>query len=139
MTHQVKGFITCDTYINNAVDAVSPLYEISDIGLTYSTKKQQYYSTQDSKYSLYVFHQENGDGLNQDEINAIIRVVKGFVIYATDNSRLVTKQQLIINYTNYFNVINTNFQLSNLTIASYVQHESVVGADYLHFNMLGIE
>lgn len=139
MARQIKGFITCDSFTDNALDTVAPLYELSDIALSYSTTKQQYYSTVDPTYSLYVFKQIQTDGLSPNEVNTIVKVVKDFVAFATQNSHLVPKPQLVINFTNNFNVINQNPQLTNLTCSSFIEHAGVVGTDYLHFTVVGVE
>ena len=79
MSKHIKGFVTCDSFIDNTQGAVAPLYEISGQGLTYARDRQQYYSTVDPLYSLLVFHQQNASLLSQDEVNSILDVVKQFV------------------------------------------------------------
>lgn len=138
MPRQIKAFVTCDSYVDNSPAVVSPLYEISDLGLTYSTTRQQYYSTQDSTYTLFVFKEIDSSGLSQTEVDKIIDVVKSFVAYATRSSELVGKQQLIISFTNDYNTLNQT-QLTDLTFTSYVQAGETVGCDYMHFTILGIE
>lgn len=139
MARQIKGFITCDSFTDNAPQAVSSLYEISDIALTYSTKKQQYYSSDDAAYSLYVFNKVDMDSLSQTEVNTIVRVIKDFVTFATDNSRIVTPQQLVINFTNNFNFLHHNTQLLDMSFTSLIDCNGVIGADYLNFSVLGID
>lgn len=138
MPRQIKGFVTCDPFIDNALGAVSPLYELSDIALTYSTTKQQYYSASDPIYSLYVFSHVDAGALSQTESDRVIDVVKSFVMFATQSSHLITKQQLIVNFVNNYNTLN-QVQLTNLTFSSYVQAGDTVGCDYMHFTVLGIE
>ncbi len=52
---ELKGFVTCDTLINNEKGVISPVMEISDLGLTYSKNRKQYYSDVDPIYSLHAF------------------------------------------------------------------------------------
>lgn len=139
MPRQIKGFITCDAFIDNAVNTISSLYELSDIGLTYSTNKQQYYSSEDTSYSLYVFSQKELTGLSQPQVNTVVNVVKEFVRFANSNHTLVSKYQLIINYTNLFNSLYAGVNLADLTFGSYIEHMDTVGVDYLTFTVMGIE
>lgn len=137
MSKHIKGFVTCDSFIDNTQGAVAPLYEISGQGLTYARDRQQYYSTVDPLYSLLVFHQQNASLLSQDEVNSILDVVKQFVQYATLN-RLQTKQTVIATFVYNYNIGNPNFPVSEVTVSSMVDALGVVAPDYFSFTVRGV-
>lgn len=138
MARQIKGFVTCDSFIDNQTNVVSPLYEISDIALTYARSKQQYYTTEDSLYSLYVFKNTLAGDLNQPEVNHVLRVVKEFVLYCT-LSKYLPKQQMLITFMANYNVMHSAAPVTDLTVGGYIETGAVTGVDYLHFVVAGIE
>lgn len=138
MTRQIKGFVTCDSFIDNQTNIVSPLYELSDISLTYSRSKQQYYSTEDSLYSLYVFNNTEAGDLSQQESDNVIRVVKEFVVYCSASQHIPQTQMLITFMSNY-NLLYPNSQVVDLTMGGLIEALGTTGTDFLHFTVNGIE
>lgn len=152
MAKQIKGFITRDDFIYPSQNTVAPLFELSDLALTYSRHKQQLYYTEDSKYSLYVFNSvENDEGgtsdfeggtsdfvLSQSDADDITTIVTSFVDYLTAHPTL-TKSQTIINFTAEFNNDNPNVVLTDLDFTNKVTYTSVVGVDYLTFKISPVE
>lgn len=138
MTKHIKGFVTCDSFIDNAQGAVAPIYEISDQGLTYARNRQQYYSSADSLYSLMVFHQEGASLLAQDEVNSVVDVVKGFVRHVTLN-RLVPKQSAIAAFVANYNAGNALTPVSEMTVSALLDTGETVAPDYLCFSIRGID
>lgn len=134
MSKHIKGFVTCDSFIDNTQGAVAPLYEISGQGLTYARDRQQYYSTVDPLYSLLVFHQQNAGLLTQDEVNSILDVVKQFVRHATLN-RLQTKQTVIAAFVYNYNIGNPFFPVSDVSVSALLDIGDTVAADYLSFTV----
>ena len=134
----IKGFVTCDTFTNNETGAVSPLHEISDIALTYSRDAKRYYSTEDSLYSLYTFHQEGVNVLEQVQANAVMAIVKGFVQYASVN-RAVSKSMMIVTFMASYNAANAHMPVSEMVVGSLVDTGAVVGFDYASFTVGGLE
>lgn len=138
MARQIKGFVTCDSFVDNQTNVVSPLYEISDIALTYSRVKQQYYSTEDSQFSLYVFnHTEAGD-LSQNESNHILRIVREFMEFNSNQTHL-PKQQMLITFMANYNLMNPANEVVDLTVGGLIETERMTGVDYLHFSVGSIE
>ncbi len=132
MAKEIKAFITRDDFVNNDTGVVSPLYELSDISLTYSKSKQQYYYTNDSKYSLYVYKLINSTSLTQQEVDSVIKVATHFSSFLS--STLVTiKQQLIISFINEFNLANPDSPVTNLDYNSTIDYNSVRGYDFITF------
>ena len=138
MSKQIKGFVTCDSYIDNAPGTVAPIYEISDQGSTYAKEKQQYVSTVDSLYSLHVFHHEEADLLSVEEVNAVLDVVKQFVAYVSAN-RTVTKQSAVIAFMNNYNIGSALSVVSEMTVASLLDLGDTVAPDYLSFTVRGVQ
>lgn len=138
MSRQIKGFVTCDSFIDNQTNVVSPLYELSDIALTYARHKQQYYSTQDPLYSLYVFNNTEAGDLSNQESDNIIRIVKEFVIYCSASQHIPQSQMLITFMANY-NLSYPNAQVVDLAMGGIVETLDTVGTDYLHFTVNSIE
>lgn len=134
----IKGFVTCDTFTNNETGVVSPLHEISDIALTYSRDTKRYYSTEDSLYSLYTFHQEGVSVLEQVQANAVMSIVKGFVQYASVN-RAVSKMMMIVTFMASYNAANAHMPVSEMVVGSLVDTGMVVGFDYASFTVGGLE
>ena len=138
MAKQIKGFVTCDSYIDNAPGVVAPLYEISGQGSTYARDKQQYFSSLDSLYALHVFHHENADLLSQSEVNSVVEVVKQFVRYVTLN-RTVTKQSAVVAFMSNYNIGSPSAPVSDMTVSSLLDLGDTVVPDYISFTMQGIE
>lgn len=132
MSSQIKGFITCDRYVDNSPNIVSPLYEISGSALTYSKNRQQYFSTEAPEYSLYIFDAELDTTLSQSTINLVIKVV----IKLTEllkSTPLTNKQQIIQSYLSFFNSENPVTPVSNVAYNNTVDYEDIRGVDYVSF------
>ena len=138
MPRQIKAFVTCDSFIDNQASLVSPLYEMSDIALTYARNKQQYYSTEDALYSLYVFHNTLVPEMTQSETNSVLKVVKTFMTHysLTHNA---TTQQTLISFMSNHNVQNPDEEVTDLTVSGVVEMTEGKGVEYLHFTVRGIE
>lgn len=137
MSQHVKGFVTCDSFIDNALGAVAPLYEISPQGLTYAKEKQQYFSTTDSRYSLHVFHSEEGTLLSQVQINAALEIVQRLVNYTTLN-RTVSKQAAIVTFMTGYNLGHPGAEVSEMTISALLDLGEYVAPDYVSFAVQGV-
>lgn len=134
MAKEIKAFITNDSFIDNQQSTISPIYEISDIALSYSRNKQIYYSTDDPLYSLYVFKVNGLTYLTQTEVNSIINVVKSFSVFLT-TTQITNKQQIILSFTNQFNTNNQSTPLSNLTYNNTIDSNSIRAVDYTSFTI----
>jgi hypothetical protein len=134
---EIKAFITNDSFIDNSINIVSPLYELSDIALSYSKTKQSYYSTDNALYSLQLFRATDLTSLTQTEVNSIINTVINLGNFLT-TTQLTNKQQIIISFMNEYNVINLGRQISNLTFNNTIDINSVRLVDYLSFTVEGI-
>lgn len=137
MPRQIRGFVTCDSFIDNNNGVVAPLYEISDMGLSYSRNKQQYTSSNDSTFSLYVFKEIENDGLSQTEINNIINVVKEFGLYCT-TVQLTEAQDRIITFTANYNVNNSGYPVSDLKYTTLIETENLKAPGYMSFTVCGV-
>lgn len=138
MTRQIKGFVTCDSFIDNQTNIVSPLYELSDIAHTYARRKQQYYSTENSLYSLYVFNNTDAGELTRQESDSILRVVKDFVVYCSQ-SQHTPQQQMIITFMANYNTFYPSQPVTDLSMGGLIEALDTVGVDFLHFTVSGIE
>jgi hypothetical protein len=147
MAKQIKGFVTRDDFISPSQSTVANLFELSDLGLTYSRHKQQLYYTEDPKYSLYVFNSTEDDGeagvtsnvpVMQSDADEILNIVSSFVDYLTSHPTL-TKNQAIINFTAEFNNDSPNVSLTDLDFINKISYLSVVGVDYLTFRLIPVE
>lgn len=134
MSKEIKGFITKDDFIYVDNKVVAPIYELSDISLTYSRTKQQYYSIVDSTYSLYVFNMVSGGTLTQDEVERVLKVVTGFSQYLTMNI-LTNKQQTIVLFINDYNLQYPDHKLTNLNYNTVVSYNSIKSVDYITFTV----
>lgn len=132
MSKEIKAFITSDIFIDNTANTISPLYEISDIALTYSKNKQQYFSTVNPLYSLYLFKAIGLSSLTQDEVNDIINVVIEFSSFLS-TTQLTNKQQIIISFTNTYNSANPTRAINNLNYNNIVNINLIRSVDYLSF------
>ena len=131
---EIKGFVSNDSFVDNNQNVVSSIFEISDLALTYSKNKQQYFSSDNSVFSLYVFKAIEITTLPQDEVNAIIKVVSDLTAYLSI-TQLTTKQQIIINFTNEFNLANQTTPISNLVYNNTVDLNLTRSVDYLSFTI----
>lgn len=134
MSKEIKAFITCDSFINSLSDIISPLFELSDISLTYSKNKQQYFSTANPLYSLYVFRAVGLSTLTQDEVNSIINVIIELNNFLSA-TQLISKQQTIISFTNNYNRLNPTSKINNLSYNNTVDFNSIRSVDYLSFSV----
>lgn len=137
MSKEIKGFVTRDDFIIPSNDQTSPLYELSDISLSYSKNKQQYYSSLNNLYSLYVFKMVQGTNLTQSETDDIISVVIGFSNFLT-SSLVTNKQQAIVLFTNDFNLSNPSRQVTNLNYNTIITHNNIKSVDYITFTISGV-
>jgi hypothetical protein len=134
MSKEIKGFITRDDFILSNSHEVSPLYELSDVSFTYSKNKQQYYSSTNHLYSLYVFKMVQGLNLTQTETDDIVSVVISFSNFLT-SSLVTNKQQAIVLFTNDFNLANPTRQVSGLNYNTIITHNNIKSVDYLTFTI----
>lgn len=132
MAKEIKAFITKDDFVNNTPGVVSPIYELSEISLTYSKNKQQYYYTADSKYSLYVYKLINGTSLLQVEVDSIVKVVTQFIAFLT-STQLTNKQQLLASFVSDYNLTNSSTPVTNLDYNTTIDYQSVRACDYITF------
>lgn len=132
MAKEIKAFITKDDFVNNTPGVVSPIYELSEISLTYSKNKQQYYYTADSKYSLYVYKLINGTSLLQVEVDSIVKVVTQFIAFLT-STQLTNKQQLLASFVSDYNLTNSSAPVTNLDYNTTIDYQSVRACDYITF------
>lgn len=137
MPRQIRGFVTCDSFIDNNNGVIAPIYELSDMGMTYSRQKQQYVSTLDSTFSLFVFKEIDNDGLSQAEINNIINVVREFALYCT-TVQLTEAQDRIITFTANYNAANAAQPVSDLKYTTLIQTENLTAPGYMSFTVSGI-
>lgn len=137
MSKSIKGFVTCDSFVDNAQGAVAPIYEISAQGLTYARDRQHYYSTDDSLYSLVVFYQQTPGLLSQEETNSIIDVIKQFVRHCTLN-RLQPKQAAIASFIYNYNIGHASTPVSDMTVSALLDTGATVAPDYISFTIRGV-
>lgn len=138
MPRQIRGFVTCDSFIDNNSGVVSPLYELSDLGLTYSKNKQQYFDTEDSTFSLFVFKEIESDGLQQFEVNNIIEVVREFGLFCTTVNLQETQDRVITFMANY-NVAHSGYPVTDLKITTLIETPGLTAPGYMSFSICGIE
>lgn len=131
---EIKAFITNDLFINNISNTVSPLFELSDIAMTYSSNRQQYVSTINSLYSLYVFRAVGYTILPQDKINNIINVIIELNKFLS-STQLTNKQQILISFTNHYNQLNPVNIVDNLNYNNIVDVNLTRSIDYLSFKI----
>lgn len=134
MSKEIKAFVTSDIFVDNSASVVSPLYEISDIALTYSKNKQQYFSTINPVYSLYLFKAIDLTTLTQDEVNDVINVIIELSNFLS-TTQLTSKQQILISFTNNYNTINPTSTVDNLVYNNTVDVNLVRSVDYLSFTI----
>jgi len=132
LNKQIKAFITYDPFIDNSSNTVATLFELSDISLTYAKNKQQYYSTSDSRYSLYVFKSIDVSILAQSDVDLIISVIKEFSNYLS-SSVIEAKQQIITGFTSYYNTQLSLGVLGNLDYNNLITYNGITATDYLTF------
>lgn len=138
MSKEIKGFITRDDFITASNTDVSPIYELSDIAATYSKNKLQYYSADNSLYSLHVFKSINDQILTQSEVEDIISVIIEFSNFLT-STVISNKQQSIIVFTNNYNISNTTRPITELSYNAIVNHNGIKFVDYITFRISGIK
>lgn len=134
MTKQIRAFVTCDSFIDNTSNVVSPLYELSDIALTYSKNKQQYFSSTNPLYSLFLFSATGLTSLTQNEVNNIINVVTSLSDFLS-TTQITNKQQIIIAFTNDFNQSNPTTPIHNLLYNNTIDINLIRSVDYLSFKI----
>ena len=137
MTKEIKGFITRDDFINSNNSIVSPIYELSDIGSTYSKNKQQYYSSVDPLYNMTVFSLTELTVLNQSQVDDFINVVKKFSAFLT-TTLVSNKQQAIILFLNNY---NSEYPTKTITAFNYntiVSFNNIKTTDYITFTLGGV-
>ncbi len=133
---ELKGFVTCDTLINNEKGVISPVMEISDLGLTYSKNRKQYYSDVDPIYSLHAFWGDEERVLKQKEVNNIINVVVKFTAYIT-KAITPNKQEMMIQFTNFYNQLNPVKPVTNFIFNNVIKNNDKKSVDYLSFTVDG--
>lgn len=137
MAKEIKAFITRDDFVNNTPGNVSPIFELSEISLTYSKNKQQYYYSADSKYSLYVFKLLNDTSLLQTEVDSVIKVATEFTTFLT-STQLTIKQQLIASFISNYNLVNTTAPVTDLNYNTTIDYQNVRSCDYITFIVSGV-
>lgn len=134
MVKVIKGFITRDDFIDNAVAKVAPIYEISEQALTYSIDRKQYYFSLDTKYSLYTFRLENVTNLSQEVVDNIILVVKELADFLTATTITEYNQQIIA-FTNHFNRAYPTLSLSEVYYTNILEYKGVKSPDFVSFRI----
>ena len=134
MAKEIKGFITRDDFVLSSNADVSPLYELSDIAYTYSKHKTIHNSFSNSLYALHVFKQVSGSDVTQSEVEDIINVVTKFSDYLT-TTMIANKQQSIIVFTNDYNMVNPDRQLTGFNYNTVITHNNIKSVDYLTFKV----
>lgn len=134
MAKEIKGFITRDDFVSSSNEITSQVYELSDIGYTYSKYKQQYYSSSDPIYSLYVFKLNELSSLEQGSVDDIVNVIKQFSSFLT-SSLVTNKQQSIILFTNNYNSNFTTKQVTNFNYNTIISENNIKTVDYLTFTI----
>lgn len=137
MTKEIKGFITRDDFINSNNSTVSSIYELSDIGSTYSKNKQQYYSSVDPLYNMTVFKLTELTELTQTQVDDYINVVKKFSAFLTTTS-VSNKQQAIILFLNNYNSEYPSKTITEFNYNTIISLNSIKSVDYLTFTMGGV-
>ncbi len=84
----IKGFVTISQYIDNSVDTISPLGEITTQALTYSKTKGEYNNTDIPGYNFISFTCKDVNTgvestVSMDQANQIISMVNQAVLYCT--------------------------------------------------------
>lgn len=134
MIKELKGFITRDDFIKASNSETSPLYELTDQGLTYSKTKLNYYSTDNSLYALHVFKMVQGTSLLQNEVNDIIKLVVEFSNFLTGTT-VVNKQQQIILFSANWNSANINNQITDLNYSGLINHNNIKAPEFISFKL----
>ena len=134
MSKEIKAFVTSDIFVDNSIGIVSPLFELSDIALTYSKNRRQYFSTINPIYSLYLFKAIDLTTLTQDEVNDVINVIIELSNFLS-TTQLTSKQQILISFTNNYNQLNPTSTVDNLVYNNTVDVNLVRSVDYLSFTI----
>lgn len=134
---EIKAFVTNDFFIDNAANVISPLFELSDISMTYSKNKQQYFSAVNPLYSLYLFKAIDLSTLTQDEVNDIINVIIELGNFLS-TTQLTSKQQILISFTNNYNQLNPTSTVDNIVYNNTIDVNLIRNVDYLSFTIRGI-
>jgi NTP pyrophosphatase (non-canonical NTP hydrolase) len=137
MSKEIKGFVTRDDFITSGSSDVAPLYELSDIALTYSKNKTYHFSSLNSLYSLHVFKTVSGGNLTQDEVEDVLAVIIAFSNYLT-TTMVSNKQQILILFANEFNSSNITRPITNLAYNVVMNYNNVKAPDYLTFTVSGV-
>jgi len=134
---QIKAFVTRDDFITPGNTEVSSIFELSDIANTYSLNKKVYHSDLLPAYSLHVFKQ-TGEGSIVSEVNTICEVVRKFSEYVTNNLAF-SKSQVIILFTNQYNLSNLLKPISNFTYNNIITENNIKAPDYMTFTIANID
>lgn len=137
MLKEIKAFITRDDFVNNIPNNVAPLFELSDISLTYSKNKQIFYDSTNTIYSLFLFNIKNGTTLTQIEVNSIIKVIKDFSSFLT-STLLISKSHIILSFVNNFNTVNSSTPITNFNYNDVINYGGLKAPDYITFEINNI-
>lgn len=138
MSTELKGFITRDDFTTPRNQDVSPIYELSDISLTYAQNKQTIYPTSKSLYALNVFSLKGSNEVTNYQATNIVAVVEEFCQYLTNNSTL-SKINTIVNFVNMFNALHPNAPVTSLSYNDTITHNNYRAPDHVTFSILNID
>lgn len=141
MTITVKGFVTKDNLINNTPGVVADIYEISDIGYTYSTNKAQFYLTSDPVYSLIVFKQTSTTSvlLDNNSADKILLVVKEFERFLFQNPLLLSKTNIVSAFLGHFYSTHPTISLTNFNYSTLSSYLGIRAPNFITFTVDDIE
>jgi hypothetical protein len=138
---EIMGFITKDDYIDNTVDTVNTVYELSDNSLTFSKQRKTYYWTKDSTYGLQVFYSKSIDVNTlvateavptQQQADYVFESLTKFIQIASSYNYL-SKAQIIqyaidnINYNNsLFTVTSLNYTETQLVNSIRIPNKIII-------------
>lgn len=133
ITLDIMGFITKDDYIDNTVDAVSEVFELSDNSLTFSKNRRTFYDTEDETYALNVFYSKNINpttsevtyaDITNTQANYITKSVRKFIEIASQNPYL-SKAQIIQYAIDNINFNNTQFNVTSLVYVDLISINNI--------------
>lgn len=130
----IKAFCTNDKFIDNNLNTVAPIFEISDLSLTFAKHKQTFTFTEDRSYSLILFHVENGTTLSPSESETIFSVVTEFNTLLTTAS-ITNKSQLIQMFISGFNRTRTVGQLTSFNYNTTIERLGTRTSDSISFRI----
>lgn len=126
----IKGFMTRDDYISNDPAVTADIFELSDYCNTYAKDKKSFYYSQNSLYSLKVFHQSAA--MTQSDADMISSFIVHYSNYATTNIGM-DENMLMLSSVTTFNTLNPGVQISQLSTIGVVGYHGLRTAEYFYF------